>query len=180
MSELMSELSRRLAASIRDVPDFPRPGILFKDITPVLLDVELFRAVTEGLAAPWREERISHVLALESRGFLFGGPVALALDAALVPARKPNKLPYERVSEPYDLEYGSDALEVHRDAFGPEARVLIVDDLLATGGTAAAAVRLSRRLGAEVVGVAAVVDLSFLPWRTALSGVRVETLVSFS
>lgn len=172
-------LEDALRRTIRDVPDFPRDGIVYKDITPVLLDHALFARVIEAMSAPFRGEGISHVLAVESRGFLFGAPIALALGAALVPARKPRKLPYGRVTEEYDLEYGKDALEVHRDAFGVGARVLVVDDVLATGGTARAACRLGGRLDARIEGVAVLADLSFLPWREALQDYRVHSLVSF-
>ena len=168
-----------LKSFIRDVPDFPKPGILFKDITPVLQDAALFRRTCGALAAPWRASGVTHVLGIESRGFIFGTPVAIELEAAFVPLRKPRKLPFTVLREDYGLEYGKDTLEVHQDAFGPGAKVLVVDDLLATGGTAAAAVRLARRLDAEVQGVSAVIGLDFLPWRTALEGVRVETLVRF-
>ena len=174
-----AELADRLRAAIRDVPDFPRPGIIFKDITPVLGDAALFRDVTEALAAPWRTERVSHVLAIESRGFIFGAPVAQHLGAALVLLRKPKKLPFRYVSESYQLEYGADSLEMHEDAFAPGTRVLIVDDLLATGGTAAAAIRLAKRMHANVVGLSVVVDLAFLPWREKLADVQVITLVRF-
>lgn len=178
-SRAPAALSQRLRSTIRDVPDFPLPGILFKDITPVLGDAAFFREVTEALAAPFQALRVTHVLAIESRGFIFGAPVAQHLGAAFVPLRKPKKLPSMRVSESYELEYGAATLEMHTDAFAPGARVLIVDDLLATGGTASAAVRIAKRLKAEVVGVSVVIDLAFLPWREKLSGVRVETLVSF-
>lgn len=172
-------LEAALRRTIRDVADFPRAGIVYKDITPVLLDHALFAHVIEAMAAPFRADQISHVLAVESRGFIFGAPMALTLGAALVPARKPKKLPYLRVTEEYDLEYGKDALEVHRDAFGEGARVLVVDDVLATGGTARAACRLAGRLRARIEGVAVLADLSFLPWREALVGYRVHSLVSF-
>lgn len=172
-------LAADLAAAIQTVPDFPSPGIAFKDITPVLADPALFRRTTAALAAPWQRAGITHVLAIESRGFLFGAPVAQQLGVPLVPVRKPGKLPRARVRETYALEYGTDALELHADAIGPGASVLIVDDVLATGGTAAAVVRLTERCGASVGGLAAVIDLSFLPWRTALSGVRAETLVRY-
>lgn len=172
-------LAAALQAAIIDVPDFPKPGVGFKDITPVLHDPVLFRRVTDAIAAAWRPEGITHVLAIESRGFLFGAPVAQALGAALVPLRKPGKLPRERVSERYALEYGTDALELHADAVGAGARALIVDDVLATGGTAAAAVRLAERCGATVAGVAVVIDLSFLPWRQALNGRIVQALVRY-
>ena len=175
----MSSLADRLTAAIRDVPDFPKPGVTFKDITPVLQDPALFGDVTAALAAPWRGKGITHVLAIESRGFLFGAPVAQHLGAALVPVRKPGKLPHARVTEHYVLEYGEDAVEVHADALDAKSLVLIVDDVLATGGTAAATRRLAHRLGAGVAGIAAVIDLSFLPWRKALAGTHVETLVRF-
>ena len=172
-------LAADLARTIREVPDFPKPGIAFKDITPVLLDAALFRRTTEALAQAFRDAGVTHVLGIESRGFIFGAPVAQALAASFVPLRKPGKLPHERVSERYDLEYGSDVLEVHRDALGAGNRALIIDDLLATGGTAAAALRLVARCGADVAGVGVVIDLSFLPWRERLKGCSVQSLVSF-
>lgn len=172
-------LASRLARTIRDVPDFPKPGVGFKDITPVLHDAALFAEVTAALAVPWKGKGITHVLAVESRGFLFGAPVAQHLGASLVPVRKAGKLPHTRVTEHYALEYGSDSVEVHADALDADSLVLIVDDVLATGGTAAATKRLALRLGAGVAGVAVVIDLSFLPWRETLAGTHVETLVSF-
>ena len=172
-------LAADLARTIRDIADFPKPGIGFKDITPVLLDGTLFRRTTDALAAAFREAGVTHVLGIESRGFIFGAPVAQALGVGFVPLRKPGKLPHVRVSERYDLEYGSDALEVHSDAIGAGARALIIDDVLATGGTAAAAVRLVERCGAGLAGIGVVIDLSFLPWRERLKGCTVETLVSF-
>jgi adenine phosphoribosyltransferase len=175
----MDSVSNRLRAAIRDVPDFPKPGISFKDITPVLMDPVLFADVTAALAAPWKGKGITHVLAIESRGFLFGAPVAQHLGAALVPVRKPGKLPHARVTERYALEYGEDAVEVHADAIDTKSLVLIVDDVLATGGTAAATRRLAHRLGAGVAGIAAVMELSYLPWRKALAGTPVETLLSY-
>lgn len=179
MTEPDAGLAAALAATIIDVPDFPKPGIHFKDITPVLLDAALFQRVTGAIAAHWGSAGITHVLAIESRGFLFGAPVAQALGVALVPVRKPGKLPRARVTERYALEYGTDALELHADALGAGARVLIVDDVLATGGTAAAVVRLAERSGAEVAGLAVVIDLSFLPWRAALPGRNVQALVRY-
>lgn len=172
-------LAADLARTIREVPDFPKPGIAFKDITPVLLDAPLFRRTTDALASAFRDAGVTHVLGIESRGFIFGAPVAQALRVGFVPLRKPGKLPHSRVSERYDLEYGSDALEVHQDALGVGDRALIIDDLLATGGTAAAALRLVARCGADVAGVGVVIDLSFLPWRDRLKGCTVQTLVSF-
>ena len=175
----MNGISTRLRAAIRDVPDFPKPGVSFKDITPVLKDPVLFADVTAALAAPWKGKGITHVLAIESRGFLFGAPVAQHLGAALVPVRKPGKLPHTRVTERYALEYGEDAVEVHADAIDADSLVLIVDDVLATGGTAAATRRLVHRLGAGVAGISAVMELSYLPWRKALAGTPVETLLSY-
>jgi adenine phosphoribosyltransferase len=168
-----------VAAAIRDVPDFPKPGIVFKDITPVLLDASLFRQATDAMAAPFAGEAISHVVAIESRGFILGAPVAQSLGAAFVPFRKPGKLPYlvERVE--YALEYGVDALECHRDALKGGQRVLIVDDVLATGGTAAAACALAESLGATVQGCSFLVELSFLAGRRKLRERRIERVVTY-
>lgn len=156
------ELDRRLRATLRDVPDFPKPGILFKDITPVLADGELFRLTTDAMAEPWRAAGITHVVGIESRGFILGAPVAQRLGAGFVPVRKPGKLPYRRERIEYALEYGADALEVHADACDGAARVLIVDDVLATGGTAGAAARLLAQLGAPVAGFAFLLELTLL------------------
>lgn len=165
--------------SIRDVPDFPKPGILFKDITPVLLDSALFARTTEAMAAPFRAGRISHVVAIESRGFILGAPVAQALGAAFVPVRKPGKLPSRTVREAYALEYGTDALEMHADALRGAGNVLVVDDVLATGGTAAATCRLVEQVGARVTACAFLVELAFLGGRARLGERRVEALVAY-
>ncbi len=175
----MNALSARLHSTIRDIPDFPKPGIVFKDITPVLHDPVLFADVTAAMAAPWRGKGITHVLAIESRGFLFGAPVAQHLGASLVPVRKPGKLPAAHVTERYALEYGEDAVEIHSDALDARSLVLIVDDVLATGGTAAATRRLAHRLGAGVVGLGVVIELGFLPGRQAMAGTHVESLITF-
>ncbi|HEV8336012.1 MAG TPA: adenine phosphoribosyltransferase [Candidatus Polarisedimenticolia bacterium] len=172
-------MEERLKQSIRSVPDFPKPGILFRDITPVLSDPALFRDTIEELAAPFRNDRIAKVLGIESRGFIFGPPLAIQLGAGFVPARKRGKLPRETIRETYALEYGTDSLEIHRDAFAPGERVLIVDDLLATGGTASGAARLAEKVGAEVVGAAFVVELKFLDGRAKLPGRRVHVLVRY-
>lgn len=178
-------LESRLTKALRDVPDFPKPGIQFKDITPVLADPVLMREVITALVAPYADAGVTHVAAVESRGFLFGVPMALELNAAFAPARKPGKLPWRTVREAYSLEYGENALELHEDALivdrqGPgTARVLVVDDVLATGGTAAATCRLVERLGGQVVGVAVVVELGFLNGRTQLEGRRVTSLLTF-
>lgn len=174
-----SALEGALRSTIRDVPDFPKAGILFKDITPVLLSPELFRQTTHAMGAAFATERISHVVAIESRGFLLGAPIAQQLDVGLVPVRKPGKLPHVRERVEYALEYGTDALEMHRDAIGAGDRVLIVDDVLATGGTAGATCQLVERLGAQVVGFSFLIALSFLPGLAALSSRRVESLVQY-
>jgi adenine phosphoribosyltransferase len=173
------DVTARVAAAIRDVSDFPKKGIVFKDITPVLLDASLFRDATEAMAAPFVGDAISHVVAIESRGFILGAPVAQLLGAGFVPFRKPGKLPHlvERIE--YALEYGVDALECHRDALRGGQRVLVVDDVLATGGTAAAACALVESLGATVQGCSFLVELSFLGGRQKLGSRRIERLVRY-
>ena len=166
-------------AAIREVPDFPKPGIGFKDITPILLDPPLFRETLDALAV-WAGERHAHkIIGVDARGFLFAAPVADRLGVGLIPVRKPGKLPYETRSESYDLEYGTNALEIHVDAIAPGERVVVVDDLLATGGTVAAATKLIRALGGEVAGAAFVVELGFLGGRALLEGVEIMSLVRF-
>lgn len=165
---------------LRDVPDFPRPGIVFKDITPLLNHPAAFRAAIDELARLAGALRPTRVAAIESRGFLFGAPLAERLGVGLVPLRKPGKLPWKTYQENYELEYGRSTLEVHHDAAGPADRVVLVDDLLATGGTAAAAVNLIRRLGAEVVGAAFAVELNFLRGRERLHGMEIVTLVAIA
>ncbi|MBX3175704.1 MAG: adenine phosphoribosyltransferase [Gemmatimonadaceae bacterium] len=172
-------LEARLRAAIRDVPDFPKPGVVFKDITPVLLDPVLFADVVKAMAAPWRGKGVTHVLAIESRGFLFGAPIALELGAALVPVRKAGKLPSARISERYALEYGEDVVEIHSDALDSKSLVLIVDDVVATGGTAAATRRLAMRCGAGVVGISVLISLEFLPWREAMRGVGAAVVMEY-
>ena len=151
-----------LQSLVRDVPDYPKPGIMFKDITPVLADAQAFASAIEALALPFVGQRIDAVLGIESRGFMFAAPIALRLNAGFVPVRKPGKLPRATDRAEYALEYGSDVLEMHKDALRPGARVLIVDDVIATGGTAAAAVQLAKGQGAEVVSVTFLLELSFL------------------
>jgi len=165
---------------IRDVPDFPKAGILFKDITPLLLDASAFRRAVELMAGPFRGAEVTRVVSIESRGFLLGAPIALALDAGLVPIRKPGKLPSERGRVEYALEYGTDALEMHSDAVGARDRVLVVDDVLATGGTAEAAAKLVRAHGAGVVGFTFLIELDFLKGRARLAGERVEALLHYA
>jgi len=166
--------------AIRDVPDFPKPGILFKDITPLLLDSRRFRGAVELMAAPFGGSKVERVVSIESRGFLLGAPIALLLEAGLVPIRKPGKLPAARGRVEYALEYGTDALEMHRDAVGQGVRVLIVDDVLATGGTAEAAAKLVRAHGAEVVGFTFLIELDFLNGRKRLHNERVEALLHYA
>ncbi len=168
-----------LKALIRQVPDFPKPGILFYDITTLLKDAAGLRAVIEALAARYRDARPDLVVGIEARGFIFAPAVAYALGAGFVPVRKPNKLPAATERIEYALEYGTDALEIHRDAVTPGARVLIVDDVLATGGTAQAVARLIERLGGAVLGIAFVVELSFLGGRRKLEGYPVFSLLEF-
>ena len=172
-------LADRLRESIRDIADFPKPGILFKDITPVLLDPELFRA-TVGALADWTAGRDAHkVVGVDARGFLFAGAVADRLGLGLVPARKPGKLPSETIRASYDLEYGVNALEVHKDAIAPGERIVVVDDLLATGGTIEAAMRLVEGLGGKIAGLAFVVELGFLDGRARLDDHDILSLVTF-
>ena len=164
---------------IREVPDFPKPGILFYDITTLLKDKCGFRAVIDGLKYHYREAQVDVVLGIEARGFIFAPALAYALGAGFVPVRKPKKLPAECVSIAYDLEYGSDGLEMHKDAVGPGTRVLIVDDLLATGGTAAAAARMVENAGGSVAGLGFVVELTFLNGRRKLAGREVFSLLQY-
>jgi len=175
----MDSIAEALRTTIRDIPDFPKKGIVFKDITPVLADAALYRKVVDTIANRWASERIRKVVGIESRGFIFAAPVAYALGSGLAIARKPGKLPFQTIKEMYDLEYGMDGLELHIDAVGPGERVLIVDDLLATGGTAGAVGRLVSRQGGDVAGYAFVVELSFLHGARKLGAGKVETLVRF-
>jgi len=175
----MESISDLLRRTIRDVPDFPKKGIVFKDITPVLGDASSYRRVVDELVARWKPRRIDQVVGIESRGFIFAAPLAYALGAGLSIVRKPGKLPWETIRESYLLEYGQDALELHVDAVGPGERVLVVDDLLATGGTAEAVGRLVARQGAELAGYAFVVELSFLHGAQRLGADKVDSLVTF-
>ena len=155
-------LADRLARTLRDVPDFPKPGIVFKDITPVLGNATLFAEVTAAMAAPFRDERITHVAGIESRGFILAAPVAQALGAGFIPIRKPGKLPWRSVGKSYALEYGTDTLEMHADAFTKGSRILLVDDVLATGGTAAASAELIEDVGGIVVGCSFLLEIASL------------------
>lgn len=162
-------LRERLDTIIRRVPDFPKPGIVFRDITPLLADPATYAQVVMAMLAPWRGAGITHVAGIESRGFLFGAPMALGLEVPFVPVRKPGKLPHVVEREEYALEYGTDALEMHADALPREARVLIVDDVLATGGTARATARLVARVGGTVAGFAFLMELEALGGRALLA-----------
>lgn len=164
---------------IRDVPDFPKPGILFRDITPLLADARAFGAATEAMASPFVGQGIDKVIGIESRGFFLGGPLALALGAGLVIVRKPGKLPWKTRSVEYELEYGSDTVEMHEDAITEGERVLVVDDLIATGGTAAATVKLARDGGAEVVACVFLVELELLEGRKQLDVDRIHSVLHY-
>jgi adenine phosphoribosyltransferase len=164
---------------IRDIPDFPKPGIVFKDITPVMADASALRAAVDQLASPARDLEVDVVIGAEARGFLLGPALALALGAGFVLARKPGKLPHETVRAEYALEYGTDALELHTDAVAHGARVLVHDDLLATGGTAKALCELVEQLSGQVVGCHFLIELAFLDGRSRLSGYDVRSLISY-
>jgi adenine phosphoribosyltransferase len=164
---------------IREVPDWPKKGILFYDITTLLKDKQGFRTLIDALSAQFADRSIDLILGIEARGFIFGPALAYRLGAGFVPVRKPNKLPAAAARITYDLEYGTDSLEIHRDAIGEGDRVLIVDDLLATGGTARACTRLARELGGDVVGVGVVVELEFLKGRSKLEDVEVFSLLKY-
>lgn len=164
---------------VRSVPDFPKPGIMFRDITPLLGSAAAMKEATRQLALPFRDRGITKVLAAEARGFVFGVPLAMELGAGFVPVRKPGKLPFQTHRFSYDLEYGADSLEIHTDAISANDRVLLVDDLLATGGTMDACVRLARLQQAEIVGAAFVIELAFLGGRERLQPLEVTSLISY-
>ncbi len=168
-----------LTKYIREVPDYPKPGILFYDITTLLQNPKALRMTCDRFVWLFHDQHIDKVVGMESRGFMFGPIVAYDLNAGFVPVRKPGKLPYKTKSESYDLEYGSDTLEIHEDAILPGEKVLIVDDLIATGGTAAATANLVEQLGGEVVGLGFVVELTFLGGRDKLNGYEVQSLVKY-
>lgn len=174
-----ASLEQRLKSAIRDVPDFPKPGIIFKDITTLLVQPDLFREATEAMAAPFLNDGITHVISIESRGFILGAPVAQRLGAGFVPVRKVGKLPFRTERVEYALEYGTDRLEIHIDACGDKARALIVDDVLATGGTAKATVELAEKIGADVVGCSFLIALGFLPGVKALSDRRIASVITY-
>jgi adenine phosphoribosyltransferase len=168
-----------LKAYIRDVPDFPKPGVLFKDITPLLMEPKAFQSAVSSLSAHYATTQLDAIAAAEARGFLFAAPMALELNKPLIPLRKPGKLPYSTHSFKYDLEYGSAELHVHTDAVEAGRRVLLVDDVLATGGTMAAACNLIERAGGIVVGCAFLIELSFLNGRVPLAGRDCFSLITY-
>jgi adenine phosphoribosyltransferase len=175
-------LDEHLDRLIRDVPDFPQPGVVFKDITPLLADHDAFSAVVLALAEPGRDDQgntvVDKVVGMEARGFILAAPVALALGAGFVPVRKAGKLPGETLGQSYDLEYGTAEIELHTDAFAPGDRVLVIDDVLATGGTLAAVTRLVAQAGATLHAVAVVMELSFLPGRATVGDVQLTSLLT--
>lgn len=171
-------MSEYLRGLIRDVPDFPKPGIVFKDITPLLNDAQGIKEAVAAMVDPYRG-KVDTVLGIESRGFIFGAPAAIELGVGLALVRKPGKLPYDTKAKTYELEYGTDTLEIHTDAVKPGGRVILVDDLLATGGTAAAASHLVTDLGAELVGASFLIELGFLPGREKVSPVPVHSVIRY-
>jgi adenine phosphoribosyltransferase len=168
-----------LCSLVREVPDFPLPGVRFRDITPVLAHAEAFHRAVDELATRFAQERVDRVVGVEARGFIIAAPIAYRLEASFIPVRKAGKLPWAVVREEYALEYGRDKLELHRDAIHPDDRVLVIDDVLATGGTAAATTRLVEALGGDVVGFGALLEVVGLGGRDALAPKRVEVLASY-
>jgi adenine phosphoribosyltransferase len=168
-----------LKSLIRDVPDFPKPGIVFKDITTLIKDGDAFKDACQQMAEKYKNTQVDKVVSIEARGFLFGAPVAYLLGAGIVPVRKPKKLPSDRERIDYQLEYGTDTLEIHRDGIEPGERVLIVDDLLATGGTALATCQLVEKVGGNVMGVIFLVELGFLKGREILKDYEVKSLITY-
>ena len=169
-----------LKTTIRDVKDFPKKGIVFKDITTLLKDAKAFRQAVVALCEPYRSKKLDMIVGIEARGFIFGGAMAVELGVGFIPARKPGKLPAEKVKEEYALEYGTDAIEIHRDGIRNGMQVLIVDDLLATGGTAEATVSLVKKLGGEIIGIAFLIELGFLGGREKLKNVPIHVLMDYS
>ncbi len=172
-------MTEPIESLIRAIPDFPIPGILFRDITPLLADPKGFKATIDLFVDRFRDARVEAVVGIEARGYMLGAPVAYALGAGFVPVRKPGKLPGEKFSEEYALEYGTNTLEIHADAVGHGHRVLVVDDLLATGGTIAATLRLLEKLGANVIGTAVLIELEALHGRAALAGVELTSFITY-
>ena len=168
-----------LRGCIRDIPDFPKPGVIYKDITPLLSNAEALRSTIDLIAAHFDESTVDRVLGVEARGFIIAAPIAYRFGSAFVPVRKAGRLPWEIEREEYELEYGTDLLEIHRDAVAPGDRVVIIDDVLATGGTAGATIRLVEKLGGTVIGLGFVIELGFLHGRDKLTGYDVVSLVTY-
>lgn len=180
MDEIDKELPKLIKSKIRDIPDFPREGIIFKDITTVLRDPAAFKHAVDLLAKHYQKQKIDYIAGIEARGFIFGSALAYKMGIGFIPIRKPGKLPAKTETISYDLEYGKDSLEIHTDAVEPGKKVLIVDDLLATGGTAEAAIKLVKKIGGVIVGIAFVVELEFLKGREKLpSDCKITRLISF-
>lgn len=168
-----------LKTIIRDIPDFPKPGIIFKDITPILLDKQVFSEVINRLAMHYKNQQIDKIASIEARGFIFGAALAYSLTTGFIPLRKPGKLPYKSITESYDLEYGSASIEMHEDAIKKGEKILLMDDLLATGGTLQAGINLIERAGGDIVGIATVIELAFLNGREKIKNHPYFTLVTF-
>ena len=179
MTERAEKIGARLASTIRDIPDFPIPGILFRDITTLLKDPVAFREAVELMVSPFTDQKIDVVVGVESRGFIFATPVAFALNAGFVPVRKVGRLPAPALRAEYELEYGTNTIEIHKDAIQVGQRVLVVDDLLATGGTAVAAVDLVKQLGGEIIGLSFLIELTDLHGRKRLAGEVVHSAVKY-
>ena len=168
-----------LKTKIRDVPDFPKPGIIFKDITTLLQDADALRYSIDLLAKQYRNQNIDKIVGIEARGFIFGAPLAYAINAGFVIIRKPGKLPYKTIKQSYELEYGTDEIEIHEDAIKPGERILLADDLLATGGTMAAATELINKIGGKIVGISFLIELSFLNGRKKLNGYDIHSIIEY-
>ncbi len=173
------ETHRRLKELIRDIPDFPKPGIVYRDITPLLADAAGLRAAIRQMAEPWHDQNIDLIVGAESRGFIFGTSIARELNCGFVPVRKKGKLPAQVITEEYELEYGTDHLQIHVDAIQPKQRILVVDDLLATGGTLKACCDLVKQLDGEILGISVLIELSSLNGRRALSNYDVHSLITY-
>ena len=179
MAGKIAEIEELLKKAIRDIPDFPKKGIIFKDITPLLQDAGLFKKAIDQLCEPFKDKNIDVIVSIESRGFIFGAAMAYKLGAGFVPVRKKGKLPYKTHAITYDLEYGQDTLEIHQDAVTKGTRVLILDDVLATGGTLAGVVHLIKKMGGEIVGIGFLIELTFLNGRDKNKGQDIFSLIKF-
>lgn len=176
---MMDEIVEKLKAAVREIPDFPKKGIVFRDITPILQDIELLRLAVEVMAKPYEGAHVEKVIGIESRGFIFAPPIAMRLGAGFVPIRKQGKLPAKTINHSYNLEYGSATMEIHADSIKRGERVILVDDLIATGGSAAAAVEMVRSLGGEIVGVSFLIELSLLRGRLMLGDLPVHSHIVY-